>query len=88
MNQANETSDVQGAEAEAMVRFTTQLSDRDVTPLLSHLVGGGEAIAQFREVPTDLEDAFLSVAGSGDSAVAATEPADAAASQPSTTVGN
>jgi len=53
--------DVTGAPAETMVRFATSLSDQEITPLLSHLVEQGEAIAQFREVATDLEDAFLSV---------------------------
>jgi hypothetical protein len=37
------------------------LSDLELSPLLAHLVEQGEAIAQFREVATDLEDAFLSV---------------------------
>ena len=62
----NDESDVTGAHTEVMVRFTTGLSDREITPLLTHLVGQGEAIAQFREVPTDLEDAFLSVANESD----------------------
>lgn len=66
MQTQHQTSEVTPAVAESMVRFTTSLSDREVTPLLSHLVGSGEAIAQFREVPTDLEDAFLSVAGGPD----------------------
>ena len=63
MVERKQESEVNAAPAESIVRFTTSLSDRDITPLLSHLVGAGEAIAQFREVPTDLEDAFLSVAG-------------------------
>lgn len=62
---AGDPSEVNGADAETMVRFTTGLSDREITPLLTHLIEKGESIAQFREVPTDLEDAFLSVAGSG-----------------------
>lgn len=53
--------DVTGAPAETMVRFATSLSDVEITPLLSHLIEEGVAIAQFREVTTDLEDAFLSV---------------------------
>lgn len=53
--------DVTGAPAEAMVRFATSLSDLELTPLLTHLIEQGEAVAQFREVTTDLEDAFLSV---------------------------
>lgn len=62
LKEADQEVDVRAAEAETMVRFTTNLNDPELTPLLSHLVSGGEAIAQFREVPTDLEDAFLSVA--------------------------
>jgi ABC-2 type transport system ATP-binding protein len=53
--------DVVRAPAEMMVRFATSLSDLELSPLLTHLVEQGEAIAQFRELTTDLEDAFLSV---------------------------
>jgi ABC-2 type transport system ATP-binding protein len=60
--------DVTGSQAESMVRLVTSLSDRDLAPLLSHLIGQGEVVAQFREVPTDLEDAFMSVASAGDGA--------------------
>jgi len=63
----HENSSVTPAPAETMVRFQTGLGDREITPLLSHLIQSGESIAQFREVPTDLEDAFLSVAGTGTS---------------------
>lgn len=59
-------ADVIGADAELMVRFCTHLNDRDVAPLLSHLVIQGETVVQFREVATDLEDAFLSVANAGE----------------------
>lgn len=51
-----------GAEAEQMVRFNTSLADDEVAPLLSELVQQGQPVAQFREVATDLEDAFLHVA--------------------------
>ncbi|QDV81873.1 ABC transporter ATP-binding protein [Planctomycetes bacterium TBK1r] len=72
----NHESEVTGATTETMVRFTTGLNDREITPLLTHLVGSGEAIAQFREVPTDLEDAFLSVAsGSHGGDAPQTQPA-------------
>ncbi len=78
-------SEVTAAPAETMVRFTTSLSDREITPLLAHLVGGGQPIAQFREIPTDLEDAFLSVASDhhddADGKTAAEDsPSEAAAS--------
>jgi ABC-2 type transport system ATP-binding protein len=63
-------SEVTGAKAETMVRFSTELNDQEVGPLLTHLIEQGETIVQFREVATDLEDAFLSVANadSGDEA--------------------
>ena len=50
------------APTEQMVRFNTSLSDEAIAPLLAHLVNRGLPISQFREVPTDLEDAFLHVA--------------------------
>ena len=62
------SDDVMASPAETMVRFSTSLSDQDVAPLLTHLIEKGEVVAQFREVATDLEDAFLSVANAGDEA--------------------
>ena len=59
-------AEVTCAKTEMMVRFSTHLNDREVAPLLSHLIGQGETVVQFREVATDLEDAFLSVANAGD----------------------
>jgi ABC-2 type transport system ATP-binding protein len=50
-----------GSEAEATVRFETQHSDERLAGLLSQLIDRGVVVAQFREVPTDLEDAFLTV---------------------------
>jgi ABC-2 type transport system ATP-binding protein len=58
-----DAAEVTAAKGEAIVRFATQLSDHQIAPLLTHLVQRGESILQFREVATDLEDAFLSVAG-------------------------
>ncbi len=58
-------SEVTRAHHERMVRFSTGLSDEELAPLLGHLVGEGAPVAQFREVPTDLEDAFLYVANEG-----------------------
>ncbi|MBM4003693.1 MAG: ABC transporter ATP-binding protein [Planctomycetes bacterium] len=48
-------------ESESLLRFQSSRDDRDLAALLAHLVDRRVAIAQFREVPTDLEDAFLSV---------------------------
>ncbi len=75
-----DVADVVCAKTEMMVRFSTHLNDREVAPLLSHLVSQGETVVQFREVATDLEDAFLSVANAGDESdhVAAGTPASGA----------
>jgi ABC-2 type transport system ATP-binding protein len=54
-------SNVTVSEAEAMVRFDTKLADDQLAALLAQLVDQRTAVAQFREVPTDLEDAFLTV---------------------------
>ncbi len=78
--EANAT-DVTGQHAEQVVRFTTSRTDREVAPLLTDLIGQGEAVVQFREVVTDLEDAFLSVANAGESA-SDQPPGDQVASVP------
>jgi len=46
---------------ESIVRFETNQSDDDLGDVLAHLVKHGVRVTQFREVPSDLEDAFLSV---------------------------
>ena len=50
-----------GSVTENVVRFETQRSDGELAPLLVELVRAGIPVGQFREVPTSLEDAFLSV---------------------------
>jgi ABC-2 type transport system ATP-binding protein len=62
-----DSTDVTGQHAEQVVRFTTSQTDQEVAPLLTDLIQKGEAVVQFREVVTDLEDAFLSVANAGES---------------------
>ncbi|MFM8283393.1 MAG: ABC transporter ATP-binding protein [Planctomycetaceae bacterium] len=54
--------------AEALVRFDTGSDDATLAALLAELVAAGVPIAQFREVPKDLEDAFLSVTAATGSA--------------------
>jgi ABC-2 type transport system ATP-binding protein len=49
--------------AEAEVRFTTDADDQRLADLLALIVGQGVRVAQYREVPLDLEDAFLQVTG-------------------------
>ena len=56
---------VEGYEAEAMVRITTTRTDEDLARLLKALMKMDLGICQFREVVQDLEDAFLSVTGTG-----------------------
>ena len=47
---------------EAVVRFRTARTEDQLGDLLSELVRGGIRLAQFREVQTDLEEAFMSFA--------------------------
>ncbi|MBC8870309.1 MAG: ABC transporter ATP-binding protein [Planctomycetes bacterium] len=46
---------------ESIVRFETSQSDDDLGDVLARLVHQDIRVTQFREVPSDLEDAFLSV---------------------------
>jgi ABC-2 type transport system ATP-binding protein len=48
--------------AEASVRFRTARREEDLAGLLTTLVSAGVAVAQFREVQTDLEEAFMTLA--------------------------
>ncbi len=47
--------------AESVVRFRTQKPEEALGELLAHLIQRGVRVTQFRELQTDLEDAFLSV---------------------------
>jgi ABC-2 type transport system ATP-binding protein len=62
------------APAESTVRFRTARREEDLAGLLAALVAAGLGVAQFREVQTDLEEAFLSVARSDAEVAAAREP--------------
>ena len=50
------------APAEAAVRFRTARPEGQLAELLARLIQGGVRITQFREVQTDLEEAFMSFA--------------------------
>ena len=50
---------------ERTVRFPTSASESDLAQVLHRLVAADIQVAQFREVASDLEDAFLSVATGG-----------------------
>jgi ABC-2 type transport system ATP-binding protein len=47
--------------AEGAIRFRTSRSERELGGVLSELVGAQVEVTQFREIQSDLEDAFLSV---------------------------
>jgi ABC-2 type transport system ATP-binding protein len=55
-------AEVTPSPAEAVVRFRTGRREEDLTGLLAALVGAGLGVAQFREVQSDLEEAFMTVA--------------------------
>ena len=48
--------------AEATVRFRTSRSEAELGNILARLIHGGINVTQFREVQTDLEEAFMSFA--------------------------
>lgn len=52
---------VTASPAEGMLRFETTRSDEQLSQVLAGLVAGGVRVSQFRELQTDLEDAFMSV---------------------------
>jgi ABC-2 type transport system ATP-binding protein len=54
-------ADVTLSEAESIVRFDTDLPDQELAGILATLLDKGISVVQYREIPTDLEDAFLSV---------------------------
>lgn len=51
------------SQAECVIRFPTVRTESELAELLQKLVAANVAVSQFREVASDLEDAFLSVAG-------------------------
>jgi ABC-2 type transport system ATP-binding protein len=68
-------AEVTPAPNESMVRFRTAKSEGELGALLAALVGAGLKVTQFREVQTDLEDAFMTFARPN-------QPAGAGASRP------
>ncbi len=54
-------AEITSSPTEAVVRFRTAKREEDLTPLLSALVAAGLGVTQFREVQTDLEEAFMTV---------------------------
>ena len=58
---AGEEDEVSDSPAEAVVRFRTGKSEDELGRLLKELIAAEVNVTQFRELQTDLEDAFLSV---------------------------
>jgi ABC-2 type transport system ATP-binding protein len=55
-------AEVTGSPAELAVRFRTAKREEELAGLLAALVGAGLTVTQFREVQSDLEEAFMTVA--------------------------
>jgi ABC-2 type transport system ATP-binding protein len=58
--------EVTGSPAESAVRFRTAKGEEELAALLAELAAGGLGVTQFREVQTDLEEAFMTVAREGE----------------------
>ena len=60
-------SEITPSTTESAVRFRTALAEEELGRILAELVSAGLGVTQFREVQTDLEAAFMSVASGGSS---------------------
>lgn len=58
--EVEEQAEVTEASAESAVRFRTARTETELGELLERLIADGVHVAQFREVQTDLEEAFMS----------------------------
>ena len=54
-------SETTSSSTEATVRFQTSQSEEELSQLLARLTSAGVGVSQFREIPVDLEDTFLSI---------------------------
>ena len=63
--------EVTGSAAESTVRFQSGKREEELAGVLTALVSANVAITQFREVQTDLEDAFMTVAKQAEDAAVA-----------------
>ena len=76
--------EVSVSETELMIRFDSNLSERELAGLLANLHDNGISVSQFRAIATDLEDAFLSVTSKGDGASSREVPVQVADGQETT----
>ena len=61
----SDDTDVTGSTTELTVRYRTNQSEEQLNQLLASLVQANVGISQFREIPADLEDTFLSITREG-----------------------
>lgn len=71
----DDKTEVSLSEAESIVRFDAELPDRELANLLAAMVDQGVSVAQYREIPVDLEDAFLSVTSQDNEDSSSEQPA-------------
>tara|TARA_B100000683_G_C12286038_1_gene471947 strand:- start:460 stop:762 length:303 start_codon:yes stop_codon:yes gene_type:complete len=57
----SDIAEIAGSKTEELIRFRANLTDQAMASLLNSLVTENIPVAQFHEVQTDLEDAFLTV---------------------------
>ena len=69
-------SEVHASAAEACVRFRARCSDEEMSGLLSRLIAADVRVVQFREVASDLEETYLSLARQDTAEAAAAEGPD------------
>jgi len=61
VNKVLPDAEVVASSTERTVRFSTEAEDRELAEALKQIAGTGVPMVQFREVPKDLEDAFMEV---------------------------
>jgi ABC-2 type transport system ATP-binding protein len=66
-------SEVSAVEAEMVVRFRTSLTESELGDLLTRLVQHDIKMSQFRELQSDLEEAFMSFARASDDEASVTK---------------
>ena len=64
------------SEAESIIRFRTAKRETELGDLLASMISSGIKVTQFRELQTDLEDAFLSVTRADAEEAVAADDAD------------
>ncbi|MFW5681842.1 MAG: ABC transporter ATP-binding protein [Phycisphaeraceae bacterium] len=60
-SRVGEGAEMSVSEVESIIRFSTERDDKHLADLLGAMNEAGVSVVQFREVPLDLEDAFVSV---------------------------